>query len=164
MSWLWFGILFLFIYLIVQPRYIVHGRWQERFDNLQISVSDFYDVLTTVICEHNIQGVRFSKVTRSEGGFFTPRRECLRITYRGDIYDVCVAPFGSGCYISWWQFEKRGIVGDLLRRSKTIETILDTKPEYHTDAVKVFKEIIHSSIHQSLEHLTTPKGLRSFGG
>lgn len=160
---IWLVLLFLVLgYFICAPRVIVHSHWHQRFDGLQFSSQNFYELLSEAIQERHIPEVRYSRVTRREGGLFSPRRECLRVTYRSYIHDICASPFGTGCYVSWWQVEERGIIQDILRKSPTIDTFLDTKPEYQIDAEKVFKQTVHEGILEVLDHITNAKGVRAF--
>lgn len=45
---------------------------------------------------------RTAKVKWSEGGVLSPDREYLRIEGSGFRFDICAAPFGTGCFFSWW--------------------------------------------------------------
>lgn len=160
MIWLY---LFLLVvgFVLFTPRVIVHAHWHQRFDDLQFSSKDFYNLLSLAIQERGIHGVGFARVTRREGGLFSARRECLRITYRGTIHDVCASPFGTGCYVSWWQIEERGLIQDLLRKSPTINAILDAKSDFQVDSEKIFRETIHAGIGEALNHLTNARGMRT---
>ena len=157
----WLLVMGLAAFILSRPRYIVIGRWQSRHDNAQISVVDFYSQITIAIQNRQIADVSFSHVTRMEGHIFNPRRECLRIIYRGDIHDICASPFGTGCYVSWWQFEKRPFIEDLLRKSKQIEKALDTKTEFHIDSSKAFKDTLQLCIHEVIEEITNTRGART---
>lgn len=80
----------------------VFSHWHQLFEGFNTSSLDFYAELEGAIAARQIPEVSISRVTWSESGFFSAKREYLRIARRGFKFDICAAPFGSGFFFSWW--------------------------------------------------------------
>lgn len=149
-------------YLISRPSVLVIAHGQKQLDGIQFPPLLFYERLTIALQTRNISGLTLARVLRREGSIFHPRRECLRITFKSTIHDVCASPAGNGSYISWWQVEERGLIQELLRRSPTMEMILDSKSDYQRDLEKWFITILHISIDEAIADISAPHGFRAF--
>jgi hypothetical protein len=78
------------------------SNWHHSFSNFQFSSQEFYQRVEESVKKHEIPNVSFSRVTHSQAGIFSSRREYLRISREEYIFDVCAAPFGTDFFVSWW--------------------------------------------------------------
>jgi hypothetical protein len=83
-----------------KPRVISH--WYKAYDGFQISPKDFYAAVEEAVQRRQIPDLRVERVTWKEGGGLSDFREYLRITRHRVSFDLCAAPFGTGCFISAW--------------------------------------------------------------
>jgi hypothetical protein len=86
-----------------KPRVISH--WYKAYDGFQISPRDFYAAVEEAVKRREIPDLRMERVNWKEGGGLSDFREYLRITRRRVSFDLCAAPFGTGCFISAWTAE-----------------------------------------------------------
>lgn len=78
------------------------GHWSTLVANLQEPPLEFYENVQAAIARLNIPDAKFERVEYREGGAFSGFREYLRIRRNRDVFDICAAPFGNGCFFSWW--------------------------------------------------------------
>jgi hypothetical protein len=79
----------------------VMSHWYTLLENLQASPMDFYASVEAAIKKRQIPGASTSRVEWHEGGAFSGRREYLRVSREGHLFDICGAPFGTGFFVSW---------------------------------------------------------------
>jgi len=109
--------------------------------------------------------VTLSRVTHSQSGIFSAKREYLRVVRNEYIFDICAAPFGNGFFFSWW-FGTRN--RSVLARIPVLNTMLGVNPRkktlYQLDTEDMFRLSIHSCYADAIVQVTTPKGSRGLGG
>jgi hypothetical protein len=85
---------------------IVHKHSYKLFEDLQLSSDDFYTSLEQVVTQYQYPSVTIQRVYLKTEGWFTERRQYLKIS-RGDFhYYICASPFGRSFFISWWYREE----------------------------------------------------------
>lgn len=85
---------------------IVHKHSYRLFEELQLSSDDFYTSLEQTVSQYQYPNVTIQRVYLKTEGWFTERRQYLKIS-RGDFhYYICAAPFGRSFFISWWYREE----------------------------------------------------------
>lgn len=84
----------------------VLGHWSTLVEGLQEPPLEFYASVEAAIAKRNIPDAAFERVEYREGGAFSGLRH-LRIRRHREIFDVCAAPFGNGCFFSYWFAEVR---------------------------------------------------------
>lgn len=85
----------------------VTGHWSALVDGLQAPPLDFYGCVEAAVTQMKIPNTKFERIEYREGGAFSGFRTYLRIRRHREVFDVCTAPFGNGCFFSWWQAEVR---------------------------------------------------------
>jgi len=85
----------------------VIGNWHKLVENLQTSPREFYAAVTEALKRREIPGLKVRSIVWNEGGVIAPRREYLRMTDGRIAFDLCAAPFGTGCFFSWWLVKVR---------------------------------------------------------
>ena len=80
----------------------IHSHSYEHFQDLQLSSKEFYNTVELMIKELQYPNLMIERVNLSEGGFFSPNREYLKIWNNFYQYYVCAAPYGKSFFISWW--------------------------------------------------------------
>jgi len=85
----------------------VLGHWSTLIEGLQESPLEFYKDVEAAVVRRSIPDTKFERVEYKEGGAFSGLRQYLRIRRHREVFDVCAAPFGNGCFVSWWFAEVR---------------------------------------------------------
>lgn len=138
------------------------SNWHHSFNNLQFSSLDFYQKVEESVKKHEIPRVSFSRVTHSQGGIFSGKREYLRIARDEYIFDICAAPFGTDFFVSWWLGES---VSDIVAKIPILNTMLGKNPKnktyYQMDTEAMFKGSVQLGVLEAIDQITTEKGLRS---
>ena len=81
---------------------MVFSYWHHLLENVQASPLEFYKALEGALQKRQIPDVTHSRVSWSEGGYFSARREYLRVRRNDLTFDICAAPYGTGFFVSWW--------------------------------------------------------------
>jgi len=84
----------------------VLSHWHHTFDETQFSIQDFYTLVEAGVKEREIPNVPFLRVTHNEKVLLWRKREYLRVSRDEYLFDICVAPLGTGVYVSWWFIEQ----------------------------------------------------------
>ena len=114
---------------------------------------------------HEIDDLDFEEVSLKTGNIFSSERLYLRVKFRNEYrYDLCFAPFGDGCFVSWWLFyettpqemfiNKIPFVGGLLAHA------LFRKTYYKIDTASAFMTYAHHSVLTVIEEITKETGIR----
>ncbi|MEK7856133.1 MAG: hypothetical protein AAB288_08585 [Acidobacteriota bacterium] len=72
----------------------------ELMENFESSPQAFYALVEKMIAKRNIPDAKVKRVEHKQSGFFSAKREYLRISRERTHYEICAAPFGSGFFIS----------------------------------------------------------------
>ena len=93
----------LVLYLIFRPRQLdeIDTGEQIFFDHIPFSTDEFYTSVEEGIESRDIPNVKVGRILLQEGGFASANRQYLRITRRGQTFDICAAPFADGFFVSW---------------------------------------------------------------
>jgi hypothetical protein len=83
------------------------GHWSTLVEGLQLPPLEFYASIEAALTEKRIPDATVERIEYREGGAFSAFRTYLRIRRHREVFDVCTAPFGNGCFFSWWQAEVR---------------------------------------------------------
>lgn len=78
------------------------SHWYFLFENLQASPLEFYSSVERAVAQREIPDTEPSRIEYRESGLLSARREYLRVTRGGYVFDICGAPFGRGFFVSWW--------------------------------------------------------------
>jgi len=164
----------------------VLSHWHRLFEGFQESPQRIYGLLEEAINKREIPDVNISRISYPEAGALSAGREYFRVQRREHIFDVCVAPFGTGFFISWWLGETRkfswllavilvavitgiGLAIKLpwwlpLGIGLTIVGLwkLSLRPTYYRlDTALMFQDSVHSAVLEVIGQATEGKGLRT---
>jgi hypothetical protein len=78
------------------------SHWYRLFEGLQESPKETYKSIESAIKKRELPDTSITNINLIEGGPLSARREYLRVTRKENVFDICVAPFGKGMFISWW--------------------------------------------------------------
>lgn len=143
---------------------IIHSKWHHHFHNLQFSTQEFYTLVEVKLKEESIKGIHFERVSYTEGGLFSSKREYLRVSRKELIFDICAAPFGKGFFVSWWHGESVGFVKDLLGKIPVVGPVIvkvsSFKTFYQMDTEQMYKDVVKSCVQNAIEEITSSKGVK----
>ena len=141
-----------------------HAHNSQHFEDLQMSAREFYTLLRRMIEEYQYPDVKCEPVTLSESGFFSSRREYLRISKQRYHYYVCASPFGRSFFISWWLQEDANATANFSRRfgwlGRAVAARMESKTYYEIDTELMFTSSINSIIKLAVERVKADKGYR----
>lgn len=144
----------------------VISHWHQRFPETQLSAMDFYEALFQAVKAKQLPGVTLSRVTYSEAGVLSSKREYFRIQRNEFIFDICAAPFGTNFFISYWLSEVTGcfiaIVSSIPIIGPAWAKRLLRKTFYQQDTEIMFKETIETILREVVNAIAEQgKGLRT---
>lgn len=147
-----------------KPNAII-SHWSTMIENLAASPKEFFSSLEEAINRKQMEKIKFSRVTWSEGGMLSAKREYLRVKRKDHAYDICGAPFGNGFFVSSWlgDFES-GILGKLFAIpiiGGLLERMLKPLTYYRIDSALMFQSLVHSAVLEVIDNMTKAKGLRA---
>lgn len=142
----------------------LHSHWSQLLSGFKFSTQEFYKLLEEEMRNHEVQNVTFEKVNLKTGSIFSSERLYLRIKWQDFKYDLCFAPFGDGCFVSWWlifetsEFEvllsKIPFIGGWLRHAFYRPTY------YKIDTASMFMTYSHHSVLSVVDAITKETGIR----
>lgn len=142
----------------------LQGHWRTLIDGFQYSTQDFYDKLKAGLETHNIEGIKFESVEIHTGSMFSTKRLYLRITWRDYTYDICMAPFATGTFVSWWMYRERSGLALLISALPFIGENLYNKffptTYYSVDTTSMFMTYTQSKVLEIIDEITVQKGKR----
>jgi len=149
---------------MAQPASFHLSRWHRLFGGLQESSQKVYAAIEEQVQKQNIPDVKLSRVTYSEKGIFSAKREYLRVKRQGRIFDICAAPFGDNFFVSWWLGETPGFIASLIMKIPYVGAFLvgTFKPQtyYTLDTTLMFQNSVHSAVLNTMDKITEGTGQR----
>lgn len=139
------------------------ARWQTALENGACSPLEFYERIENSLTERELPNLRFSQVTRNEGGWHSPKRVYLRIRCRRLFFDVSAYVVGSSLIVGWWLHEDASGVTELLAEIPGVGFLIDKTTRaatyYTVDFIEYFERAVHASILRILDELSEANGL-----
>lgn len=87
---------------------VQYAHWHQFFENLPVAPQTFYAHLQGEILRTQLPSVTSRPIEFPEGGMLSSRRLYLEIQRDWLSYHICVAPFGTGFFVSSrllvWQY------------------------------------------------------------
>lgn len=143
---------------------LVNSRWHFLFPDVKYSAQEFYTSLEANIKETGVPDISTSRITFSQNRFFSDKREYVRIVRVDQMFLVCAASFGKGFFISWWAGVKITLLQDIIIRLPIIGIFLArfffSKTYFQMDTDDMFKDTIRTAVNETVEQLSTAKGVR----
>ena len=75
-------------------------HWYALVPGFNTSSGDIYAAIERELTERKVPGLECMRVTFSEGGVLSSKREYLRMTRERIVFDICAAPFGTSYFFS----------------------------------------------------------------
>ena len=114
----------------------------QHFDNCQFSPRELFSEIEIHLSKKNLPDVSIQRITLKESGFFSHKREYLRIDKDGLAFDIGCYLYGGGVFVSW-------------RLGFLKESTANDTSYYEHDKTKAFKLIVKRAFNNSLNHLTS---------
>jgi len=150
---------------MARPIPLPSSHWLHDFPHVTFSVMEFYNLIEENLRERNMPVGDFSRVNFSESGFFSTRREYLRVKNDYLTFDICASPFGNGFFVSWWYGEyltpMQEIVYKIPLIGRWVKRENEHKTYYQMDTDAMFKEAVRSAVNEAIEKMTKAKGVRA---
>lgn len=150
---------------MASPIPIILSQWHHSFNKLQFSSQEFYSAVEQALQAKEIPKIQFRRVSFSEGGLLSSKREYLRVTRKEYVFDICAAPFGTDFFVSWWHGKTVGPLIEFTSRIPWLGNIIfklsSMKSYYQLDSENMFKGAVRGSVLEAIDKVTTTKGLRS---
>jgi hypothetical protein len=145
---------------------VVLSHWCALIPNLQTSSLEFYAAVERALEQRGIPAIRKpARIAWPEGGWFTARRQYLRIQRKKLVFDICAAPFGNGFFVSWWLGELPNFLVGLILVVPVIGPLLGWmfRPwtYWKMDTALMFRESVRQAVLEVLDGLTSAKGIRA---
>jgi hypothetical protein len=157
-------IILVFIGLLGKSKVDNHSHWSQLMPSFVFSTKEFYELLKKEMDSHDIHGLKFEEVSLKIGNVFSPERLYLRVSWKDFFYDICFAPFGDGCFVSWWLFFKSSEVEELLVKIPFVGTFIKKvffrKTYYQIDTASMFMTYAHKSVMAVIDEITKNTGVR----
>ncbi len=159
-------LLLIIIILIIlrKPKEEYHSNWAQLLPNFKFSTKDFYELVKKEMSDHKIKGLSFEDVSLSISSVFAGKRLYLRVKWGDYHYDLCFAPFGDGCFVSWWLIFKTPPLEEFLTKVFFLggwtRRIFFRKTYYQIDTASMFMTYAHHSVLTVVDEITKDTGIR----
>jgi hypothetical protein len=80
----------------------VISHWHQSVEGLSTSTLDYYAAVEKALRDKEVPELQIERITASESGILSAKREYLRARYGRLCFDICGAPFGKDFFFSWW--------------------------------------------------------------
>lgn len=141
-----------------------HSHWSQLLSGFKFSTKEFYQLVNKEMLSHKIDQLIFEEVSLNTGGVFSSERLYLRVRWNEYHYDLCFAPFGDGCFVSWWLIFETSIEEELLTRipfvGEWIRGAFFRKTYYKIDTASMFMTYTHRSVLTVIDEITKNTGIR----
>lgn len=157
-------IVIIIVYISKQTRKEFHSRWASLLPNFKYSTQEFYDLVKTEMLNHEVEKLTYESVNLTTSHILSHRRMYLRVKWEDYHYDLCFAPFGDGCFVSWWLmynistgeeiFSKFPLIGGWIVKSFYHKTY------YQIDSASMFMTYAQKSVLAVIDDITKGTGIR----
>jgi len=163
------SILLLVTFLVVigllrKPKKDHHSNWAQLLSGFKYSTKDFYKLVRDEMNRHDVTGLSFEQVHLKTGNAFSAERLYLRVKWREYHYDICFAPFGDGCFVSWWLIYENSDIEVFLAKlpfiGEWIRKAFFKKTYYQIDTASMFMTFAQHSVLAVIDEITKISGIR----
>lgn len=164
------GLITLLLIIIVviaflrKPKEDLHSHWAQLLSGFKFSTKEFHKLLKDEMLKHELQDLSFEDVYLKTGSVFSSERLYLRIKWQDYRYDLCFAPFGDGCFVSWWLIFETSEIEVLLAKIPFIGEWLRHafyRPTYYKiDTASMFMTYSQHSVLSVIDEITKASGIR----
>lgn len=149
--------------LMAEAEGLILARWAGKLSCAAVSPLEFYELVEAAIVEIELPGISFSRITRREGGWFSPERIYLRVRYKRLFFDICAFIAGNALVISWWLEQDSPGITDLLAEIPFIRFFIErtsgAATYYSVDSVEFVQRSIHEAILSVIDMMSKENNL-----
>ena len=139
------------------------ARWQASLETGGCSPLEFYCRVENSLTECGLPDLRFSRITRSESGWFSPKRVYLRVRCQRLYFDVSAFVVGGSLIAGWWLHKDAPGVLDLMAEIPGFGLLLEKTTRsatyFQVDYIEYVERVIHASILRILDELSEETGV-----
>ncbi len=152
------------ISILRKPKEDYHSNWAQLLSGFKFSTKEFYELVQREMESHEINGLSFEEVSLKTGSVFSSERLYLRVEWKEYHYDLCFAPFGDGCFVSWWLIFETSPEEEFLTKIPLIGGWIGMaffrKTYYKIDTASMFMTYAHKSVLVVIDEITKSTGIR----
>ena len=152
------------ISFVRKPKRDYHSHWSQLLPNFKFSTQEFYSLLKDEMQSHEIKDVEYEDIQQKIGSILSAERLYLRIRWEGLSYDICFAPFGDGCFVSWWLYFETTDAEIIFTNIPFIGNWIDKgfyrKTMYQIDIAGAYMAYAHNSALAVIDQITKKEGIR----
>lgn len=157
-------IIFLLIAFLRKTQDELHSHWAQLLSGFKFSTREFYKLLKEEMQNHDIHDVSFEEVSLKTGSIFSSERLYLRVKWQDFRYDLCFAPFGDGCFVSWWLIYETSEIEVIISKIPFIGSWLRYafyRPTYYKiDTASMFMTYSQKAVLSVIDVITKDTGIR----
>ena len=157
-------VLLVVISILWKPRKDYHSNWAQLLPGFKFSTQEFYELVQSEMKSHEVRGISCEKVSLKTGNVFSSERLYLRVKWDEYYYDLCFAPFGDGCFVSWWLIFQTSAEEEYLTRIPFIGGWIGRaffrKTYYKIDSASMFMTYAQHSVLAVIDEITKGTGIR----
>lgn len=139
------------------------ARWQTALATGVCSPLEFFDRVENSLTASGLPELKISRITRSESGWFAPRRIYLRVRYQKLYFDISAFIAGDSLIVGWWLHEDVSGITDLLAELPgfgfLIGKTIRAATYYTVDFIEYFQRALHNSILRVIDELSEENGI-----
>ena len=143
----------------------LHSHWSQLMPGLNYTAKKFYARLAKELKSHNVEGIVTKEVSISEGGIFSSNRLYLKVAWKDYEYVVCFAPFGNGCFVSWWLWHTPNgselILSSIPSYGKLLNQAFSPMTYYRHDTASMFLTFSQGIVHKVLDELALEQNIKA---
>lgn len=157
-------LLLLVIAILKKHKIDYHSHWSHLISSFKFSTKEFYNLLEQEMTNHEIKDLSFEEISLKTGNIFSSKRIYFRVRWLEYYYDICFAPFGDGCFVSWWLYFETSDGELLVERipfvGRALQRAFYKKTCYQIDTASMFMTYAHQSVLSVIEEITKETGSR----
>lgn len=141
------------------------SHWHATLEGVSVSTTDFYDQVQRKIFDWELPDITSKSIYLHEGSTLSCKRLYLRVRRRDLVYDIFVAPFGGGLFVSSWLALPSSTMLKIIAYIPLLGRLLSAivrgfrpRTYFRVDSAICFQEITHSAVLNVLDELVSLQG------
>lgn len=140
------------------------SHWSHMFPGLDQSSDDFYREIEERVTSEGLREIKIERITLSEGGIFSNKRQYLQVRRGEHVFHLCAAPYGRNFFVSWWLGEvESGLwawIAEIPYVGYFVNRFLKPMTYFKIDTAGIFQTLVHGSITKTLDGWVEAKGIK----
>lgn len=134
------------------------AHWHTTLGGVKLQPSVFYEMIENEIARRQISNLSVTRVFLREAGWFSSRREYLRVQHKKLIFDICGFPTADSFSVSWWLGAVDKTIGNLFFEIPLVGEFLEEQlapvTYFEIDSEAMLQRAIHTSVLSVVDELT----------